>query len=102
MGPEAGLKKRILKELIKIPKSFWESIQQRSVRGTSDIVGTVQGVSYRIEVKEKFKAKLEDREWLQMHYLSRHAQAGGTSILMHGRNWQRQIEWIRRRHGVSD
>lgn len=96
MKPETLLTKRILARLKKIPYSHWEKIQQQGKRGTADIIGTLLGKSYHIEVKYKYNPRREKRELLQLLKLGKNCQALGSSYILHSDNWQFHIErWER-------
>ena len=86
--PEAVLCEKILRKLRKIPHSYWERVEQVSIRGTADIMGCMCGICYWVEVKMKFKETLEKREKLQLYKMGRIIDAGGAGVLMTTDNWK--------------
>jgi hypothetical protein len=51
MQPETKFKIKFMKELEEIPNSHFEKIQQRTIRGTPDLLGIVNGVCCALELK---------------------------------------------------
>lgn len=49
--PETKFKEKVLRELRKIPNSYWIKIQSVSIRGIPDIIGTVNGHFVALELK---------------------------------------------------
>lgn len=50
-GPESRLKARVMMRLKAIPNSHWYKIQQRTINGTPDILGVVNGCFVALELK---------------------------------------------------
>lgn len=97
MNRESLVSRKIMKALRKIPNSVWTRQELRTnVRGESDIIGCVRGLSFRIETKtDKFNIeKPEEREVLQIYKLGKHAQAGGASFIMTESNWAYHVARI--------
>lgn len=90
--PEAILCGKLIKRLREIPNTYWERIEQRSIRGTSDIIGCFFGQAYWIEVKTLFKERLETRERLQFFKHGEIIKAGGAVILITQDNWKYHCE----------
>ena len=94
---EARLKQLIIKRLNKIPGSYWERVEQVSIRGTPDIVGCFLGRSYWIEVKTQITNTPSKRERLQLYKLKKAMEANAACIVMTETNWKmicRRLETI--------
>ena len=91
-----------MKELKAIPNSIWERVEQRSIRGTPDIIGCVLGFSFWIEVKVSFKRAVRSYEKLQMLKLERHRDAGGFSFVFTEENYKEIITFIRKFNGTKN
>lgn len=90
--------RKIMKALKEIPNSTWERVEQSTgKRGTSDIIGVIRGLSYRIEAKtDEFNIeKPKPREVLQIHNLGRHAKMGGASFIFTESNWKHHVRQIK-------
>lgn len=81
----------LLKELNKIPGSWWVKISQRSLNGTPDILGHVAGYFVAIEVK---KDKSEKPTKLQQVTLNRIAKRGAFSFLVAPENAQSILDFL--------
>lgn len=77
-APETKFKEPILEELRRIPYSYWEKIQQASLRGTPDIIGCVRGKFVAIELKSA-RGKADP---LQTSILQQIANAGGYAAIL--------------------
>lgn len=82
--PETLFKERIRPRLKALPNSWWEKIQQVTIRGTPDILGCVSGVFVALELKMDEKAPIEP---LQIHKLKRIEKAGGIALVVYPENW---------------
>lgn len=69
-----------------IPGSWWEKIQQKSIRGTPDILGCVQGKFVALELKKDSKANIDE---LQKYKLEQISKAGGLSAIVYPENWEK-------------
>lgn len=72
--PETKFRQKLRAELEEIPNSFWESIQQKAIQGTPDLLGCVNGRFVGLELKASLVSKLTP---LQEHKLSLIRKAGG-------------------------
>lgn len=81
MQPETKFKIKFRKELDKIPKSYFEKIQQRALRGTPDILGVVNG--YAVAIELKVDAPIET---LQTHKLRSWGAAGARVFVATPKN----------------
>ena len=76
--PETAFRLKVQRRLDEVPNSWWESIQQRTIRGTPDIIGCVNGVFVGIELKTS-KGKLSA---LQAHKIVKIREAGGIGVCL--------------------
>lgn len=83
--PEAKFKEKVMADLKTLPYSKWRSINQRSFRGTPDILGCLGGFYVEIELKSSEGAKIDPLQW---HELELTAQAGGLAFLCYPENWR--------------
>lgn len=100
--PESLLRDKIFKRLDKLPDSYWEKIEQISIRGTADIVGCFMGIFYWIEVKMEFSEKIAEREHLQLYKMGEIIKAGGAGLLFTEKNWKHhcdrlEMKWKRQK-----
>lgn len=51
--PETVFRTKLRPKLEAIPDSFWESIQQKTIIGTPDILGCVRGYFVALELKSR-------------------------------------------------
>lgn len=82
--PETKFKERIFPLLAVLPNSWWEKIQQRTIRGTPDILGAIGGILIALELKADGD---EVPDALQLHKLDMIRQAGGFAWVVHPDNW---------------
>lgn len=81
--PETRFRAKIRPLLDSLPNSYWESIQQRAINGTPDILGCVNGYFVALELKRsKGKPTL-----LQKHKLEMIKHAHGIAIVLSPENW---------------
>jgi hypothetical protein len=92
MQPETLYAKRLDKRLKSLPLSHWFNIQQASLRGTPDRLGTVAGRFVALEIKISKKAK---RSKLQEYYIGELKKAGAFAEFIYPENEEeilRQLE----------
>lgn len=82
--PETKFRNKIRPLLESLPKSFWESIQQKTIKGSPDIVGCVNGYFIALELKSSSKAEVTP---LQRHKLESIKVAGGVAVVVTPENW---------------
>ena len=75
---ETVFRKRVMAGLNSVPNSWWEPVSQRSIRGTPDIIGCVNGVFGGIELKTS-SGKLSA---LQAHKIVKIREAGGIGVCL--------------------
>lgn len=81
--PETKFRERFVKRLKAIPKSYWESIQQKSINGSLDLHGCVNGHCVVIELKASEKSPVTK---LQEYKLSKWREAGALALLVYPEN----------------
>lgn len=81
--PETLFRARFQKKLDEIPGSWWESIQQKAIQGTPDILGCVGGAFVALELKATPTSKITA---LQQLKLGRIDEAGGIAWVVHPEN----------------
>lgn len=83
MKPETKFRNKILPKLRKIPNSFFESVQQISIRGTPDILGVINARFIALELKVgKNKPSL-----MQEMKLKQIEEAGGYAKVVYPENF---------------
>lgn len=83
MKPETKFRNKILPLLRKIPESWWESIQQVSIRGTPDVIGVIKGRFIALELK----ADNGQPSKMQANKLKLIEEAGGYAKLVYPDNF---------------
>lgn len=83
--PETVFRERIDKILKSIPNSWWESVDQKSIVGSPDKIGCVNGHFVALEFKASEKAK---RGELQIHKAKKIKQAGGLHYFVYPENFK--------------
>ena len=68
-----------------LPYSHFESIQQKTIRGTPDILGCINGVFVALELKAHLGAAISP---MQQHKLSSIVKAGGYAYIICPENWE--------------
>lgn len=74
-----------------LPNSWFESIQQKTIRGTPDLIGCINGGFVAIE----FKSSDGDVSKLQEYKLNRIAAAGGFGIVVSPKSWKHVYELLK-------
>ncbi len=80
--PETVFRAKLRPKLEAIPGSFWESIQQKTIIGTPDILGCVRGRFVALELKSS-GGKVSE---LQKLKLERIAACGGIAMVVSPEN----------------
>lgn len=89
--PETKFRAKIRPLLDAIPNSWWESIQQKSIRGTPDIIGCLGGYFIALELK----SKKVDAKGLQAYKLQSIRDAYGVALVVHPENWKEVYDYLR-------
>ena len=87
--PETKFRNRFRKRLDAIPNSWFESIQQKSINGTPDILGCVNGYFVALELKATHKSPVTE---LQNYKLKKIYDAGGFRAIVHPENMEDVLE----------
>ncbi len=97
MTPEGKVKAKLLRELRRIPNSFWMVKEARSLRGYPDIFGCVNGRLVALEVKrsENEYYKGSPRQVLQEHIVDMITESGGYARFIFPENMEEELESIR-------
>jgi hypothetical protein len=91
--PETSFKEKVLKDLRKLPKSWWVKTQQVSISGTPDILGCLDGKFIAIELKRSLKASISPLQEYNLKLIS--AVACGVGIVTSPENWDKTITMLR-------
>ena len=86
------MRDKIYKRLMELPQSYWEKIEQVSIRGTADIIGCFMGIFYWIEIKMEFSEQITNREYVQLYKMGEIIKAGGAGLLLTEKNWKYHCE----------
>jgi hypothetical protein len=81
--PETVFRRKLQKKLDQLPKSWFESIQQKTISGTPDILGCVAGRFVALELKADEKSPISALQELK---LERIREAGGVGLVVHPGN----------------
>jgi hypothetical protein len=79
-------------QLDTIPWSWWESINQISVRGTPDIIGCINGRYIGLELKSSAKGVVSK---MQEYKLQKIEEAGGIALVIHPDNFDESFEFLK-------
>lgn len=88
MQPETKFKLEVYKRLKEIGACWFEKIQQRSIRGTPDILGCRKGKFFALELKTP-TGRPTKLQWLKLKDIH---QAGGLARLVTENNLEEVIE----------
>jgi len=91
--PETKFRNRFRKRLDIIPNSWFESIQQKSISGTPDILGCINGYFVALELKATLKSPVTE---LQKHKLKKIYDSGGFAAVVHPENMEEVLENLNR------
>ncbi len=83
---ETVFKEKIIPQLQRLPNTWFAKIQQRTLRGTPDILMCINGMFVALELK---KSANEDPDLLQDHNIERINQAGGLGFKVFPENWDK-------------
>ncbi len=88
---ETILKEKVLRDLRSIPDTFWEKINQVSIRGTPDILGSLVGHFVAIELK----TDTGSLDPLQAHKLDEIKKTSAIAIVVRPHSWPDQFESLK-------
>lgn len=89
--PETVFRAKLRPKLEAIPDSFWESIQQKTIIATPDILGCVRGWFVALELKSSGGSATE----LQKLKLERIERAGGIARVVFPENADEVLAFLR-------
>lgn len=81
--PETKFREKVDRLLKTVPNSYFESIQQKSIRGTPDKIGCVAGLFVGLELKADEKSDVTE---LQRYKIFKFREAGGIAEVVHPGN----------------
>lgn len=90
--PETKFRERIRPLLAALPNSWWESIQQKTINGTPDILGCINGHFVAIELKSE-RGKVSK---LQAYKLEQIRKANGIAISIKPSEWNEFYEDLKK------
>lgn len=96
--PETRFRQRADKDLKTLSNSWWESIQQKSIVGSPDKLGVINGHFIALEFKDE-KGVLSP---MQDHKLQLIAKAGGTGIVTRPSIWKQTLELLKHLANTSN
>lgn len=88
MQGETRFKNKVLPILRKIPGSWWVKVQQVTIRGTPDIVGTVGGIFVAWELKDIGGSTSR----LQEYHIRSINEAGGWARVVSPENLEEELQ----------
>lgn len=74
-----------------LPNSHWFRIEQQSISGTPDCLGTIRGLFIAIEFKSSAKSKVTE---LQKYELSCVASTGSMALVLFPANWDQYYQML--------
>ena len=83
-NPERKFRNKIRPLLDILPNSWWESIQQKSIKGTPDLLGCINGIFVGMELK----ASTGKVSALQQYKIDKIKAAGGVGIVVSPENFK--------------
>ncbi len=92
MKAETKFAKKVDAKLADIPRSYWFTIQQSSIRGDPDRVGVVNGIFVALELKSSRTAK---RAKLQEYKIDQINRSGGLGRFVYPENLEDVMKEIR-------
>ena len=93
MKPETQFRKRVDKDLDTIKGAFFESIQQRVIRGTADKIGCIRGRFIWLEFKKDEKTEPTELQKVKKQWV---IDAGGIAFVVHPKNWKDVFHTLQR------
>lgn len=83
--PETKFRAKFRKRLDAIENSWFESIQQKSINGTPDILGVINGYFVGLELKANLKSPVTPLQELKLKKIY---EAGGFAAVVHPDNME--------------
>jgi len=91
--PETKFKEKVVKDLKELRYIWFTKTQQKSLRGTPDIIGCINGYFFALELKSSRKGKISA---LQSYNLQKVVEAGGRSWIAYPENWEEVFNEIKK------
>ena len=88
--PESRFKEKVLRGLRALPGCFAEKIQQRSIRGTADIIACIRGWYVALELK----VGAGKTDPLQDYVLESVRDAGGLAFVVTPESWDETLRML--------
>jgi len=88
---ETLFRARAMRMFKSIPNSWWESISQRAICGTPDVLGCVKGRFVALEFKATAKSKQAKLQDYKIRLIN---EAGGIGFFVHPDNWEEIYEYL--------
>jgi hypothetical protein len=92
MKKETLFRQKLRKKLEELPDSWWETIQQKTIHGTPDLIGCVKGRFIGIEIKAEAASTVHP---LQARKLSCIRDAGGIGLIVYPENMDEVLNSLR-------
>jgi hypothetical protein len=92
LKPETKFRQRFMKKIDKLPYSWFESIQQKTIRGTPDVLGLIGGKFIALEFKASKNSPITE---LQKYKLTRIEQSGGVGFVVYPENEKEIISYLK-------
>lgn len=90
--PETVFRAKVQAKLDLLPNSWWESIQQKTIQGTPDKLGCINGYFVALELKA---TPYDVASPLQLLKIQRIVDAGGVAFIIHPGNLDETIEVLK-------
>ena len=90
--PETRFRAKVQRLLDLLPNSWFESIQQRTIQGTPDILGCVNGFFVALELKATPSSAITKLQELKIRRIS---DASGVAYVLHPDNLDSTINLLR-------
>ena len=88
--PESIFRDKVRKQLVLLPNSWFESIQQRMISGTPDLLGCINVHFIGLELKSSSGQVTP----IQEYKLKQIAKAGGIAIVTNPENWDQVLDLL--------
>lgn len=89
---ESAYCRKLRAKLEAIPRSYWIRIEQKSIRGTPDLIGVINGIFIALEVKRNEKeSRKGGRQVLQNYVLTKLQDAGAYGCMVYPENEEKVL-----------
>ena len=97
--PETIFRAKVRAKLDLIPNAWFESIQQKAIQGTPDLLGCINGRFVALELKSHAAAKVSALQELKLQKI---ASAGGVGFVVDPSNWEETYNVLKHLGDESD